>query len=109
MEAPKHNGNDLSSVISWINNGDYVVLHSPVHGCSRFFHSNCENSANSRILETNRVIYIDVTKIPGLCDDGEWEYYIKSSSTGVDCTCNLKNIVSKSDDARVLHPFFLKI
>jgi hypothetical protein len=100
--------NTLADIDKWLDEGDYVVVHEGTK-FGRFFHK-CmgdiktpEQDAES--LNACRVIYIDVTAMPGLLDDGEWNLYItestyKNVSGGYinkgfrECTCSLKGRIS---------------
>jgi hypothetical protein len=84
--------NNLSDIIKWLKMGAYVVVHSRN---GRFFHKcNKRNLTTEEIkqyIDTHRFIYIDVSKMPGLLDDGEWNWYI--THAGFDeCKCYIKEI-----------------
>lgn len=91
--APPLTSNNLVDIITWLSAGDYVVVHNQ-YKVARYFHSKCEGQVCSdeeiqRQLEHCRVLYLDVASLPGLIDDGEWEYYIKEAGHK-ECTCLLK-------------------
>ena len=88
-EIPKTTTNSLRDVIDWLKKGDYVIIHNNYkHG--RFFHSKCPQGTD----KDHRIIYVDVSKMPGLLDDGEWDFNIIDSGN-VECTCCLKDKYSK--------------
>ena len=92
-ESPACTTNNLRDIIDWLQLGDYVIIHC--HGKNgRFFHTKCAGSELSEdqvqpFLEQARVISIDVNDMPGLLDEGEWEYYIKREGHQ-ECTCLIK-------------------
>ena len=71
FEQPKPSGNDLKDIIDWITLGDCVIIYCGNR--SRTFHK------DGNISHDKRVIYIDVAKLPGLLDDGEWNWYIEDA------------------------------
>lgn len=72
--------NSLLSIINWLTvGGNDVVLHANFRG-ARWFIGNPDAK-----LELKRTVYVDVAKLPGLLDDGEWESYIKKAGF-VECT-----------------------
>lgn len=99
--------NSLSDVINWLKAESYVVIYD--RG-GRFFHKcNKETLTNDEITEylnNHRFIYINVSKMPGLLDDGEWNWYIKQSGFD-ECECSLK----KTSAARknIPHSYTLSI
>ena len=111
ITQPIHDGNDLSSIITWVEE-DYIVLYSD-DGSGRFFHPSCgtlTQEEQDNFFETRRVIYVDVSKIPSLCDDGEWNWYIvNKSKKGKECKCDMQNIVSHSTNPVLKSKFFFKL
>ena len=110
---PKTTSNNLRDVIDWLKEGDYVVIHNNyLHG--RFFHSNCIETPNipvsdltdQMLLNNRRIIYVDVKSMPGLLDEGEWEYYIKLGGFS-ECKCHLKETVSNGNG--LAHTYHLKL
>lgn len=88
--------NQLADVISWLNLGDYVILHSgPKIG--RVFHSKCSSSKiDDDFFENTRVIYVNVgRRWADLLNDGEWEYYIKQAGHE-ECHCELRSQIRNS-------------
>ncbi|CAH6419809.1 Hypothetical protein HVR_LOCUS890 [uncultured virus] len=88
--------NNLVDIINWLKRDAYVIIHAKN---GRFFHkcSKKQLSEEERktYINTNRFIYVDVSKMTGLLDDGEWEWFIKDSgkSMGIDeCKCGLEYI-----------------
>ena len=90
--------NNLRDVVDWLNKDAYVVIYSKN---GRFFH-HCTKTTLTDIeikdyLDTHRFIYIDVSPMPGLLDDGEWNWYI--THAGFDeCECPLKAVSSVLKD-----------
>lgn len=84
----------LGDVLGWAKRGAYIVLYSTrSNNYGRFFHKCTKKQLNKdetkEYMDTHRFIYVDVSRMPALLDDGEWEYYIKC--VGVDeCSCNIK-------------------
>lgn len=90
--------NNLADIINWLESGAYVVVHSKN---GRFFHKCTKNTLTAdeikHYLDTHRFIYVNVSKMPGLLDDGEWNWYI--TETGFDeCKCSLKDTASMPRD-----------
>ena len=82
--------NNIRDVIGWLKNDAYVVIYSQT---GRFFHKCTKTTLSDAeikdYLDTHRFIYIDVSHMPGLLDDGEWNWYI--THAGFDeCECPLK-------------------
>ena len=101
---PKVTRNNLKDIIDYLNDGDYVVIHDDVK-YGRYFHQKCPTTDDD-FINNNRVIYVNVNKMPGLLDEGEWEWYIKSVGH-CECTCNLKTTLSDSSSAK--YKYFLRI
>jgi hypothetical protein len=82
--------NNLLDIINWLKRGAYVIIHTD--SCGRFFHK-CDGKSNSlevkQYLDTHRFIYVNVGRMTGFLDDGEWEWYIKNSGFD-ECTCEIK-------------------
>ena len=100
--------NNLLDVINWLKKGYYVIIHT-TNG--RFYHKCLENDLGedkyvTEYINTHRFIYVDISKMPGLNDDGEWEYYIKNEGFN-ECTCSIKN--AASDPSNMLYKNMLRI
>lgn len=84
FEAPDISSNQLLDVIKWLRNGDIVVIFND-NNVFRIFYQSEEYINN---LTERRIIMIDCQTVPGICDDGEWNYYITEAgnieSTSVD-------------------------
>jgi hypothetical protein len=84
--------NNLLDIINWLKLGAYVIIHT---NYARFFHK-CSNLSESEVddyIKQHRFIYVNVSKLPGLLDDGEWNWYI--TNAGFDeCKCSIKDKVS---------------
>ena len=88
--------NNLADIINWLKNDAYVVIYARDIG-GRFFHK-CSQNVNTEqqvkdYLNAHKIIYINVSKMPGLLDDGEWNYYTKEAGFD-ECTCSLKKRTS---------------
>lgn len=106
--------NSLHDVCEWLKEGAYVIIHNNyING--RYFHHRCPQTnekmeKNQFLLQQDvkfPVVYLDVKSMPGLLDDGEWEWYIKNEANSNECTCFLKDYLShlsKSKDiGRSIH------
>lgn len=84
FEVPSTSTNQLLDVIKWLRNGDIVVIFND-NNVFRIFYQSEEYLNN---LTNRRIIMIDCQTVPGICDDGEWNYYITEAgnieSTSVD-------------------------
>lgn len=112
-------GDHLKDVISWLKDDTYVVLHAKMgHWCcrdawtawdplvhlanSRFYHD-CSGKKDlspeqiAEFLNTHRIVYLDVSTIRKVLEDGEWNMEIETVKF-VECTCSLKDRISKPDD-----------
>lgn len=78
--TPKTTGNSLKDIVGWLATGDMVILHTGT-GEKKIYHNND--------LPYNRKIYVDVSSMPDLMDEGEWPFYIKQS-----------NVTELSDDIK---------
>lgn len=92
--------NNLADIIGWLKKGHYVVIYDSF---GRFFHK-CSKTAMTKeesdlYMDSHRFIYVNVSKIPGLLDDGEWNWYIKDAGFD-ECTCSIKNICSTISNAK---------
>ena len=110
QEAPVCTTNNLKDVIDWLARGDYVVVHNgALHG--RYFHAKCQGrltklAERDEFIDKCRVIYVDVARMPGLLDDGEWECYIKNAGNS-ECTCELKERLA--DPNGLPHAYHMKL
>jgi len=84
FDPPTTSTNQLLDVIKWLRNGDIVVIFNNSNVFRIFYQS--EEYLNN--LTDRRIILIDCQTVPGICDDGEWNYYITEAgnieSTSVD-------------------------
>src|SRR5258708_5020684 len=90
--SPVPTANQLKDIIDWLKEGDCVFIHNNFLG-GRFFHPNCvcDVKPDKSIFNSCRVIYINVKKMPGLLDDGEWNWYINNSGFH-ECQCGLREL-----------------
>lgn len=83
-EEPITTNNQLVDVIKWVESGDIVVLYNQ-YGQLRKYHNKCEENTKY----DDRICCIECNKLPGLLDDGEWNYYIENANNkNKNCTCN---------------------
>ena len=84
FETPTTSTNQLLDVIKWLRNGDIVVIFNDSNVFRIFYES--DDYLNN--LTDRRIIMIDCQTVPGICDDGEWNYYITEAgnieSTSID-------------------------
>jgi hypothetical protein len=74
-EQPVTTNNQLLDVISWLKQGKTIVVLSDDYGKFRLFHGEESNELVKNMSEF-RVIIVRCSSLPGLLDDGEWDYYI---------------------------------
>jgi hypothetical protein len=70
--------NNLRDIVDWLSIGHIVCIHA--FGNSIFYcqkDSLNENINNTINEDSQKLIYIDVAKNPGLLDMDEWPYYIE--------------------------------
>lgn len=88
--------NNLMDIIGWLKLGAYVVIHSEF---ARFFHI-CDGKTMTETeikeyINSHRFIYVNVSSLPGLLDDGEWNWYINEYAKPVsECKCSLKQVTA---------------
>jgi hypothetical protein len=58
------------------------------------------------LLNKTMFIYLDVSKLSGLLDEGEWDYYIERDGNS-ECSCKLKPICSKLKN--IPNPFVFEL
>lgn len=85
-----YTSNSLSDIIGWLGRDAYVVIHS--HD-GRYFHK-CDGKEMTdeevnNYINTHRFIYVNVSRMPELLDDGEWEWYIQNAGFD-ECKCKIK-------------------
>lgn len=95
--------NTLVDVLAWLEEGAYLVLHDHFKR-GRYFHKKCDRD-NEDEVSNLRVIYLDVDRLPGLLDEGEWDWYIKQKAA--ECTCRLKSRLS--DPNGLMHSVHLSL
>jgi hypothetical protein len=98
--------NCLLDIINWLKLGAYVIVHTHQ---ARFFHE-CTNATLSEdeireYINTHRFIYINVSKWPGVLDDGEWNWFIKKDGFD-ECKCSIK---SKASNTTATLPYCAKL
>lgn len=91
---PKTTGNNLRDVVDWLGLGDYIVMYDD-SGRERKWCPCCSSGRGiAKIedvpaqLEKQRTIYLRIKSMPGLLDEGEWEWYIKNEGFE-ECTCQI--------------------
>jgi hypothetical protein len=70
--TPIPSTNQLVDVIGWVRNGDIVVIFND-NNVFRIFYKSNDSIDN---LTDKRIMMINCQSVPGICDDGEWNYYI---------------------------------
>lgn len=85
--------NQLADVLGFLNKGDIVVIFNN-NNVFKIFYKSKESIEN---LTDKRIILIDCQTVPGICDDGEWNYYITSAgnieSTSIDLLQKIRVII----------------
>jgi hypothetical protein len=93
--------NNLVDIITWLKRGAYVIIYTDSWG--RFFH-NCDGHITPEqaqaYIQTHRFIYVNVSSLPGLLDDGEWNWYIINAGIS-ECHCQINNIAD--DPSNIPH------
>ncbi len=98
-ERPITTNNQLVDIINWLKLGDIVVIYN-AYGSWRVFHNQCEkqclvSTSDPKPKITCRISTIYCKTIPGLLDEGEWEYYIKQEGNS-ECEClDIVNRINK--------------
>jgi hypothetical protein len=108
--SPQTTENNLLDIINWLKEGDYVVIHNN-YKYGRYFHSQCNEKEQTDdeikpYLENTRIIYVNVSHLPGLLDDGEWNWYINQEGNQ-ECKCQLKTRFSNPNG--LPHSYHLKL
>ncbi len=105
---PTTSRNQLADTIKFLESGDYVVLFAPGRG-GRFFHKCVTGLTNDQVtkyLNNTRVIYLNSARMPGLLDDGEWNWYI--TGAGFDeCKCKAQEITG--DTSKVKYQLMFRL
>lgn len=111
--APVPTNNMLADLVGWIKEGDCVVLHAPGHA-AQIYHNCVVNKPDDQkgvsgdtkepSLDGIRVIWFNAANDPDLLLEGEWPYYIKEGGCR-ECTCSLKDRVTKADGIPHLYRF----
>lgn len=107
-EAPKTSASHLADIVEWLRLGDHVVVHNAFkHG--RYFHSKCFSSKEpvELALANHRNIYVDVSAMPALLNQGEWDDEIRGAGHQ-ECQCELKARLSDPNIVPNRHMFTLK-
>ena len=99
--------NNLKDIINFISQGYYVIIYNKNY--YRCFHNKLkddnhnfrcnglltDNDINDYI-KTHRFIYLNVERMSGLLDDGEWNWYIENEGYN-ECNCNLSHNIQNKD------------
>ena len=90
--------NNLADIINWLKAGAYVIVHNKNE---RFFHKCTKTTLTADeikdYVDSHRFIYVNVSKMLGLLDDGEWNWYIIHEGFD-ECKCSLKETSSVPGD-----------
>jgi hypothetical protein len=77
-EAPVTTTNQLQDILTWLKMKNTIVLIYNEYSNWRIFHVEENNDIiENADLSLYKIIAIKCQSLPGLLDDGEWEYYIK--------------------------------
>lgn len=97
FENPTITTNQLADVLGFLNKGDIVVIFNDSN-IFRIFYKSKESIEN---LTDKRIILIDCQTVPGICDDGEWNYYITEAgnieSTSVDLLQKIRVMIGNKN------------
>lgn len=93
FDPPTTTNNQLADVLGFLNKGDIVVIFNN-NNVFRIFYKSKESIED---LTDKRIILIDCQTVPGICDDGEWNYYITTAgnieSTSVDLLQKIRVLI----------------
>ena len=88
-DEPNCTKNQLADVIDWLKNGNLVVLHNK-YGQVQIYHNKCQENLNY----DDRICCICCNIVPGILDNGEWNYYIDIKKNGQNNVCTCKNVIN---------------
>ena len=88
-DEPNCTNNQLKDVISWLKNGNLVVLYNK-YGQVQVYHNNCQENQNY----DDRICCVRCNSVPGILDKGEWDYYIDVKQGGKNNVCTCKNVIN---------------
>lgn len=74
-DIPIMTTNTLRDVISWIRQGDFVVIHNGDSKHNRLYYY----QGNKTSLDDVRVIHVDVSSCPGVLSAEEWPWHIRNA------------------------------
>ena len=67
--------NNLLDIVTWLKKGYMICIYNKQKSIIYYSKENID------IITDEKIIYIDVSKNPGLLDDDEWPYYIEREGT----------------------------
>jgi hypothetical protein len=88
--------NNLADILRWLSNGHVVILHTGKINKKSFFLELGHVVGKRRVFlphlldDHSKMIFVNVSYMPSLLDDGEWEWYIVHA--------NRKNIHSNNNE-----------
>ena len=85
--------NNLADIVRWLKNGYIVVIHTTAVQTRVFLPDN--------LTETTRIIFVNVSTMASLLDDGEWNYYISESNFREITNGDLKREIMESNREKV--------
>ena len=88
--------NSLSDIVNWLKKGYMICIYNE-NNCIFYYWRETVDT-----ITDEKIVYIDVSKNPGLLEDDEWPFYIESE--GFLKYKNWDNIPTNTD-----HIFHLKI
>jgi hypothetical protein len=99
--------NNLKDIIDFISKGYYVIIYKKSY--YRCFHNKLTDDNHNfrckglltdddinKYIKTHRFIYLNVERMSGLLDDGEWNWYIENEGYN-ECNCKLFNNIQNKD------------
>lgn len=93
LECPDVTGGHLSNIVKWLKLGDICLLHYKFKN-GQIWHYNCSGKQDltEDELDNIRVIWYEAKTAPGILNEGEWPYYLKTAGISR-CKCSLSKLV----------------
>ncbi len=90
-DEPISSSNPLADIIQWLKKGDIVFLYNK-YKKRLIYHNKCTKIEGGFSKFDDRICCIECKSVPGILDDGEWDYYIEQGNTKCECISNLETI-----------------